>query len=354
MSINHTVNVRDEFTGVVDITQISKLLLHFGFSRSCIEISNSAHEEPLADTLLELGCIQFVIVFYDQIQHITEDNSIRRRNQFFADIASLSDNIDKAVPVVQVHNLFQGRLEYLQVFVAHFIREFPCFKVFATKQHIRIPEPSTPKANTNSHTDQVRRFNSEKRIVRCIICWDSGSCRKLVDLITSLVLIDRNKRLDKVVLRKALSARVYAHENISHILLICVIADFKRWQGILRQVQKGLPAVFNRIFLLICQQGQILFHAPFIGISYEPFTQSTALVIFFRQEDITDTADPFCIFFVSLRPYGKFSCQRVIGNLDFSISKVLILNLHTVHSRNKSSQTLLTVNNQFFGLVIGF
>ena len=115
----------------MNITQIRKLLFNFGLCGAGVEICNSAHKEPLADALLKLCSIQLVVIFSNQVKNITENNRIGGGNQLVTDISSLGYDVDKVVPVIQVHDLIQSILENLEIIMTHFIGKLSGFQILA-------------------------------------------------------------------------------------------------------------------------------------------------------------------------------------------------------------------------------
>ena len=149
----------------MNITQICKLLFHFGLRGASVEICDGAHKEPLAGAFLQLRRIQFVVVFGDQVKDMTENDSIGRCNQLVADISGLCHDVNETVPVVKVHDLVQSVLENLEIIMTHLIGELSGFQILASQQHIGIFQPSTFKAETDGHANQMRRLDCQKRVV---------------------------------------------------------------------------------------------------------------------------------------------------------------------------------------------
>ena len=86
----------------------------------------------------KLRSIQLVVILSNQVKNITENNRIGGGNQLVTDISSLSYDVDKAVPVIHVHDLIRSILENLEIIMTHFIGEFSGFQILAPQQHIGI------------------------------------------------------------------------------------------------------------------------------------------------------------------------------------------------------------------------
>ena len=211
----------------MNITQICKLLFHFGLRGASVEICDGAHKEPLAGAFLQLRRIQFVVVFGDQVKDITENDSVGRCNQLVADISGLCHDVNETVPVVKVHDLVQSVLENLEIFMPDFIRELSGLKIFASQKHVGVSQPGTLETNANGHANQMRRFNCQKCVVRGVGGWYSGCCCKRIDLIAGFILVNGDKSLNEVVLRQTLSARIDSDENICDIFFVCRVTDFQ-------------------------------------------------------------------------------------------------------------------------------
>ena len=235
-----------------------------------------------------------------------------------------------------------------------FIRELSGLKIFTSQKHVGVSQPGTLETNANSHANQMRRFNCQKCVVRGIGGWHSGGCCKRIDLIAGFILVNGDKSLNEVILRQTLSARIDSDENICDVFFVCRVTDFQSRQRIIRQIQKRIDVIFDSIFFLVCQQGEFFLTAAFVGFLDKMSPQRTDGIVLFCQEHITDATDPLGVLFVCLGPHGKFASQRIIGDFYFTICEILVLHLDRKHSRNKGSQTLLTVNDEFLRFFIGF
>ena len=111
----------------MNITQIRKLFLYFRLRRTGVEICNGTHKEPLTNTLFELCSIQLIVILSNQVKNITENNRIGGGNQLVTDISNLGYDVDKVVPVIQVHYLIQSILENLEIIMTHLIGELSGF-----------------------------------------------------------------------------------------------------------------------------------------------------------------------------------------------------------------------------------
>ena len=108
-------------------TQICKLFLYFRLRRTGVEICNGTHKEPLTNTLFELCSIQLIVILSNQVKNITENNRIGGSNQLVTDISSLGYDVDKVMPVIQVHYLIQSILENLEIIMTRLIGELSGF-----------------------------------------------------------------------------------------------------------------------------------------------------------------------------------------------------------------------------------
>ena len=235
-----------------------------------------------------------------------------------------------------------------------FIRELSGLKIFTSQKHVSVSQPGALETNANSHANQMRRFNCQKCVVRGSGGWHSGGCCKRIDLIAGFILVNGDKSLNEVVLRQTLSARIDSDENICDIFFVCRVTDFQCGKRIVGKIQKRIDVIFDSIFFLVCQQGEFFLAAAFVGFLDKTPPQRADRIILFCKKYITDTTDPLGVLFVCLRPHGKFASQRIIGDFYFTICEILVLHLDRIHSRNKGSQTLLTVNDEFLRFFIGF
>lgn len=168
------------------------------------------------------------------------------------------------------------------------------------------------------------------------------------------ILINGNKGLYKIVFCQTLAAGIDSNKNVCYIFFVCGIADFQRGQRIIREIEKRIDIIFDSIFFLVGQQREFFFTASFIGLFDETTPERTNGIIFFRKKHITNTADPFRVPFICLRPHSKFTSQWIVRNFDLTVCKVFIFYLYCKHCRHESCETLLTVNHKFFGFFICF
>ena len=210
------------------------------------------------------------------------------------------------------------------------------------------------ETDTNCHTNKVLRVNLHNLIVGCSVLRDSGILAELRNLVVNIFFVNSNQGLNKVVLIQVLTARVDTNKDICHILLVRIYGDFQSRKGEVFQTKKVIQIVFNQVKFFI-RQFRFAFFASGIVQSVDICTTELGEgVAFFCQEDIADFGYPFLVTVNSGCPNGKFSGQRVITDFDFSLAITLVSNLDTVHCSDKGSQSLLTVNNQFFRFFIDF